>query len=71
MLAAALVQELRQQKLVLPPLNGPYCQPVFLHRIGAVTFSFGSEANESPRTARSRLFLETNYSNSVPSFVRT
>jgi hypothetical protein len=35
-----------------------------------MTFSFGSEANESLRTARSILFSETSYSNSKPGFVR-
>jgi hypothetical protein len=45
--------------------SGPYRRQVFLHHIGAVTFSFGSETNESLRTARSRLFSETSYSNST------
>ena len=50
------------------PLSPARCFSTGLVR---VTFSFGSEANESPRTARSRLFPETNYSNSKVGFVRT
>jgi hypothetical protein len=50
---------------------GPYWRLVSLYQIGALTFSFGSGENELLRTARSRLFPETSYSNSKPSFVHT
>src|SRR5215831_5552105 len=43
-----------------PRGSGPYCRPLFLPPDGALTFLFGSEANESLRTVRSRLFPEKN-----------
>jgi hypothetical protein len=51
--------------------SGRYCRPVSLHQVGAVTFSFGAEANELLQIARSRVLSEDKFLELKRSFVRT